>query len=142
MKHKAIWIGGIVGAIVGLIIIFPFTQFSHILYDFDIFVIVVLSVLFYTLVGLLFGFIKRKYKLKWFIIGGIIGGIWGMLSFFMGILTFEEHVSKSFLFLPFYIAYGIIGERALLLSPIIGILIGVLIVFIIKKIKSKYNKKV
>ncbi len=142
MKNKPIWIGGIVGAIVGLIIIFPFIQFSHMLYDFDLFVIVVLSVLFYSLVGLLFGFIKRKYKLKWFIIGGIIGGFWGLASFFMGIATLERQVLEGFLCcLPFYIAYGIIGERALLLSPIIGVLIAVFMVFVIKKIKERINTK-
>ena len=77
-----------------------------------------------------------KPKAIW--IGAVIGGVWGLLSFFIGIWSLEEPTLESILFfLPFYIAYWIIGRRALLLSPIIGILIGVFITLIIKKIKSK-----
>lgn len=103
---------------------------------------ILFNIILWSLIGLIFGFIKRKYKLKWFIIGGIIGGIWGLLSFFIGIFSLREPTLKSiFLYLPFYIAYEIIGERALLLSPIIGILFGVIIVFIIKKISKKKDEK-
>ena len=137
MKHKSILIGGMVGGSIGVIIALLIIQLSHAPYNFNIFIYMTLLILSYTSIGLIFSFIKRKFKLKWFIVGGIIGWVWGLLSFFVGIWTLEEQALKSFFYLPFYIAYEIVGRRAFFISPIIGTLIGLFIAFLIEKIKRK-----
>lgn len=75
----------------------------------------------------------NKYKKIW--VWGIIGMIWGLFSFFIGVWSLEELTLKHiFLYLPFYISYKLIGRSAFFISPIIGGLIGLFIGYVINRI--------
>ncbi len=73
-------------------------------------------------------------------IGGIIGGLWGLLSFFLGVWTLREAtLNKIIVFLPLYVSSIIFKDNPFLiiLSSIVGLLIGIFVAFIVTKIKEK-----
>ncbi len=92
--------------------------------------------------------VKKKYKLKGWMLGGVMGLVWGLLSSFIGVWFIRE--GTNLIFLPLLIAYEIseyfkfmapIRDLFLTIIPIIiGLLIGALVGFIISKIINILKK--
>ena len=151
MGNKTFWKGTIIGCIVGILFYLFLIDHRHFQLISLIFLIFYFALLG-TLLGLIASVKKEDGKIIW--IGTTIGLVWGSLNILFGILLMDdlsrgESISllRRVFLIPFSLAYmvseyfNLVEPQSVILFNIGSIIIGLLIGWIIWRLKCKEKHK-